>query len=170
MRGSWLPAAVLASTVALAGCGAGAAAPQRPTALVPTHAGTPASSAPVAPGTASSAAVSSPPAISTTASSSLRVTLADNGKTVTMHVGDTFLLALGTQQWTVHVGDQTVVARVPNIMVVLGAQGVYRALKVGSTTLSASGKPACPQGAPCPLYLLGFSVTLHVLARSTSGG
>ena len=160
MRASWLPAAVLAATVALAGCGAGAAAPQRPTALVPTHAGTPASSAPV----------SSPPAISTTASSSLRVTLADNGKTVTMHVGDTFLLALGTQQWTVHVGDQTVVARVPNIMVVLGAQGVYRALKVGSTTLSASGTPACPQGAPCPLYRLGFSVTLHVLARSTSGG
>jgi hypothetical protein len=82
-----------------------------------------------------------------------------------MHVGDTFLLALGDQQqWDVQVADQTVLARVPNIMVVRGAQGVYRALKAGTTTLTATGTANCPAGQACPMYAIAFHLTVQVQA------
>ncbi len=165
MRGSWLRGAVLTATVALAGCGAGAAAPHGSSAPTATRSGTSASSTAGAPTTPSSTTSSA-----STAASPARVTLSDNGKTVTLHVGGTFLLALGTQQWTVQIADPTVVARVPNVMVVRGAQGIYRALQPGTTTLEASARPTCPAGVACPLYVLGFRVTLHVLAGSAGGG
>ncbi len=97
--------------------------------------------------------------------SGTRVTMADNGKTVTLHVGQGFLLALGDQQWSVTVADQAVVARVPNVMVVRGAQGLYRALKAGTTTLQAAGRPNCSPGQACPMYIIGFHVTLQVLSQ-----
>lgn len=110
-----------------------------------------------------------PPGSSSSASSTIpspqQVTMADSGKTIAMRVGETFLLALGDQQqWDVKVDDQTVVARVPNIMVVRGAQGVYRALKPGTTTLEATGTAICAQGQPCPMYAIAFHVTLQVSA------
>jgi hypothetical protein len=64
----------------------------------------------------------------------------------------------------VKIDDQSVVARVPNIMVVRGAQGVYRALKPGSTTLSATGTAICAQGQVCPMYAIAFHVGLQVTA------
>lgn len=69
-----------------------------------------------------------------------------------MRAGQTFLLALGAPppDWTVTVANTAVLARVPNVMVVRGAQGIYRAKQAGTTTLQAvshfpceSAHPAC---------------------------
>ena len=97
---------------------------------------------PVACGGASPSATP-PPASSQT------VTLADDGKTITLRVGDSFLLKLGEDYtWVPTVDDQTIVSRAKGITVVRGAQGVYDALKAGKTTLSASGDPICRQSNP----------------------
>jgi hypothetical protein len=83
------------------------------------------------------------------AGSSTTVTLADDGKTITLHVGDSFLLKLGEDyDWTVTVDDQTIVSRAKGIAVIRGAQGVYDALRAGTTTLTAVGDPACRQATP----------------------
>jgi len=77
------------------------------------------------------------------------VTLADDGSTITLHVGDSFLLQLGEDYtWTPIVDDQAIVSRAKGIAVVRGAQGVYDALKVGKTTLTAVGDPVCRQAKP----------------------
>jgi predicted secreted protein len=77
------------------------------------------------------------------------VTLADDGQTVTLKVNETFLLELGEgYDWNITVADQSIVSRVVNILVVRGAQGIYRAHKEGSSTLSAIGDPVCRQALP----------------------
>ena len=65
------------------------------------------------------------------------VSLADDGKTISLAVGETFLLALGDGAWTVDVDNQAVVSRVPNITVVRGAQGVYAAHAAGTAHMTA---------------------------------
>lgn len=72
------------------------------------------------------------------------VTLADNGRTMTLPVGGQFLLALGAGDWTVHLSDPAVVARVPNVTAIRGAQGIFVAKRPGRTTLSAS-EPGGPE-------------------------
>lgn len=157
MKGSWIPSLFLAASVALAGCGA---------VYLPSST----SSSATSPGAAGSPPVSSSVSSSSSSSSDApipapsRVTLQDSGKTITLHVGDTFLLALGDQQWNIHVADQSVVARVPNIMVVRGAQGVYKGLKAGTTTISATGTAPCNAGQVCPMYAIAFHLTVQVLA------
>ncbi len=99
------------------------------------------------------------------------VTQSQNGTKLTMRVGDRFLLQLGDAvTWVPQVADQTIVSRVANIAVVRGAQGVYQANQPGTTTLSATGTPPCPAGAPCALYLIQFSVTIVVLPAPGSSG
>jgi hypothetical protein len=134
-----LPALALAGSLLVAGCGAGSPPPA-------SHAGGD-------PPGASSAPASGP---------ALRVTEADNGRTLTLQVGQTFLLALGDLLWTVHVADPTVLARVPNVLVVRGAQGLYRALRPGETTIHATGRPNCPSGQPCPMFVAAFDLTVRV--------
>ena len=78
-----------------------------------------------------------------------RVTRADNGRTYAMAAGGTFLLDLGgpPPDWQVQVDHPAVLARVPNVMVIRGAQGIYRAMAPGTAHLTAEP---------------GFSVTLVV--------
>lgn len=99
-----------------------------------------------------------------TGSSDLQVTLLDSGKTITLHVGDSFLLYLGdTYQWTVDIADQSIISRVPNIMVIRGAQGIYTAHKVGTTTLTATGNPQCYYSKPpCLMPSILFQITIIV--------
>ncbi len=95
--------------------------------------------------------------------SSITVTRADDGGTVTLRVGDRFLLKLGDDFiWSATVSDQSVVRRVPNILVVHGAQGVYEALREGETDLNATGTPNCPPQQPCPQIAVAFHVHLVV--------
>jgi hypothetical protein len=95
---------------------------------------------------------------------SLTVTLDDQGKTINMAVGDSFLLKLGeAYTWDVSISDQAVLSRVMGIAVIRGAQGVYQAHQAGTVALSASGDPQCRQSQPpCAMPSLQFSVTIKV--------
>jgi len=92
------------------------------------------------------------------------VTLDDRGKTVSLAVGDDFLLKLGEQYtWDISVSDQSIISRIRNITVIRGAQGVYHALKPGTATLTASGDPLCRQSQPaCAMPSILFEVTIEV--------
>lgn len=94
----------------------------------------------------------------------LTISLADNGKTIEMNVGDTALLKLGNEyDWNISIADESIISRVKNIMVINGAQGVYQALKAGTTVMSVSGDPACRASTPpCMMPSLLFQVTIVV--------
>ena len=106
----------------------------------------------------------SSPSDTPTAANSKTVTLADDGQTITLSVGESFLLKLGEDyNWTVTVADQSIVRRVVNITVVRGAQGVYEMHQLGSTTLTATGDPACLQSKPpCAMPSRLFQITVVV--------
>ncbi len=77
------------------------------------------------------------------------ITLDDDGKTITLQVDETFLLKLGEgYDWNISIDDQTVISREVNVLVVRGAQGIYRAHKPGRATLTAVGDPACRKSVP----------------------
>ncbi len=107
-----------------------------------------------------------PPASTATpvASQPRSVTLADDGQTITLHVGDRFLLDLGEGfDWQVNVADPTIVSRVVNVLVIRGAQGIDEAKQPGTTTLTATGDPPCrkaqpPCGAPSRLFRIRVTV------------
>jgi hypothetical protein len=93
------------------------------------------------------------------------VTLHDNGKTITMRPGETFLLDLGIDlyDWTVEVDNRNVLSRVPNIMVIRGAQGIYKAHDPGTATLTATGDPFCRKSTPaCGMPSMIFHLTVTV--------
>ncbi len=93
----------------------------------------------------------------------LTVTQADSGRTLGLHVGDSFLLKLGEDfNWTPTVADQSIVQRVPGVLVVPGAQGIYEAERLGETDLTAVGTLNCPPGQPCPQLAILFRVHLVV--------
>jgi hypothetical protein len=92
------------------------------------------------------------------------ITLDDQGRTVTLAVGESFLLKLGeVYSWDVSISDQAVLSRVRNIAVVRGAQGIYLANQAGSVTLSAAGDPQCRQSQPpCGMPSMLFEITFIV--------
>ncbi|GAP12760.1 hypothetical protein LARV_00496 [Longilinea arvoryzae] len=100
----------------------------------------------------------------TGAGDSKTITLEDSGKTIQLAVGERFLLKLGNEYtWDISISDQTVVERVKNVMVILGAQGLYDALKPGTVTLSATGDPVCNQAVPsCKAPSIQFSIAIEV--------
>lgn len=92
------------------------------------------------------------------------VTLNDRMQTITLNVGENFLLELGEMfTWQVNISDQSVLSRVSNITVVKGAQGVYQAIKPGTVTLQATGDPLCRQSKPaCGMPSILFELTVVV--------
>jgi hypothetical protein len=92
------------------------------------------------------------------------VTLDDRGKTLSMAVGESFLLKLGDVYiWDINVSDQNVLSRAKNITVVAGAQGVYEAHQAGTVTLSATGDPKCRQSKPqCGMPSILFTITVVI--------
>jgi hypothetical protein len=92
------------------------------------------------------------------------ITLNDRGSTIPLKVGDQFLLKLGEGfEWSINISDLSVISRVPNILVVKGAQGVFVAHQPGKVTLSAAGDPLCRQSKPaCGMPSIAFEVTLVV--------
>ncbi len=96
-----------------------------------------------------------------------RVTLADAGRTFRMRPGQRFALVLGgpPPNWRVTVSDTAVLQRVPNVMVVRGAQGIYQARQAGSAVLSAVSHYACESAHPaCLTADRLFRVTIRVSA------
>jgi hypothetical protein len=83
------------------------------------------------------------------AGSDTQVTLADDGRTIMMRVGDRFLLSLGENyEWSIEVEDPGVVSRVVNVLAPKGSQGLYEAHRVGQTALTAAGDPPCRKAQP----------------------
>jgi hypothetical protein len=80
-----------------------------------------------------------------------------------MRVGQSFLLNLGSDGWSVTAADQAIISRIRNIAVVRGAQGVYLAHAAGQTTLDAIGPSPCPNAVPaCEAPVRVFHVTIVV--------
>jgi hypothetical protein len=98
------------------------------------------------------------------------VTLDDDGQTITLQVGERFLLKLGEDyDWTVTVADESVVSRVIGVLVVRGAQGVYEVHRPGSTTLSTTGDPVCRRSQP-PCAAPSRLFRLQVVVQSGASG
>jgi hypothetical protein len=108
------------------------------------------------------AALPTPTAVLLAPSAPIVVTIANDGTTLHLVVGQQFTLDLGNGvDWMVKVADEQVVQHVTGVPLPAGAQGVYEARKPGATVLSAVGIPHCTSGA-CPLFRLGFSVAITV--------
>ena len=92
------------------------------------------------------------------------ITLSDNGKSITLHKGESFLLKLGEMyNWNIQIDNQTVASRAINIMVVRGAQGVYNAHNPGQAVLTGVGDPWCRSSVPAcmmPSILFKLNVTV----------
>lgn len=96
----------------------------------------------------------------------MRITLADNDKTVQVHVDQTVQVALGVQMdWRItSIADPSVISAVPGVnTLVRGTQLIARAHRVGTTTIDAQGAPICPSGQACPMILAVFHVTIDVV-------
>lgn len=92
------------------------------------------------------------------------VTLQDTGSTIHLKIGERFLLKLGENyNWSPIIDNQTVASRVPNIMVVRGAQGLYEAHNSGMATLTATGDPWCLSATPpCEMPSILFKLYIQV--------
>ena len=106
-----------------------------------------------------------PTAVDPAAAGSIIITLADQGSTLKLVVGESFLLKLGeAYTWDITISDPNVLGRVRNIAVVRGAQGVYEALQAGTVTLTAAGDPLCRQSQPaCGMPSIQFKITVMVV-------
>jgi hypothetical protein len=92
------------------------------------------------------------------------ISRADDGKTITLRPGERFVIDLGAGYgWTVDIGDQGVIERVRNVMVMSGAQGMYEAENRGETAVTASGMPECIAATPpCEPRTVSFRVHVKV--------
>ena len=98
-------------------------------------------------------------------STATTITINDNGRTVKLKAGDTFLLNLGSDiyDWEVSIDHQDVLHLKMGILVIQGAQGLYEGLSPGTATLSASGNPHCLNSKPaCMMPSILFSITVIV--------
>lgn len=114
----------------------------------------------ISPPVAVTETVSSPQNIPTTG-----IILADNGKTFILHPSDSFLLDLGmdTFDWTVDIDNQNVLSMVKGVMVIRGAQGIYKANSAGQAVLTAVGNPLCRNSIPaCEMPSILFKITVIV--------
>ncbi len=106
-----------------------------------------------------------PPVAIDHVSSSDTVTLNDNGKTLNLRVGDSFLLNLGTDvyDWDVAIDDQSVISLHMGVLVVKGAQGIFDAHTPGTANLTAVGNPQClKSNPPCMMPSIMFRITVIV--------
>ncbi len=92
------------------------------------------------------------------------ITLADNGRSISLAVGDRFVLALGTDfDWTLGPVEASVLLPLPDGAPGAGVQGTYQAVAPDTVTLSATGDPPCRKVTPpCAAPSILFQVTLVV--------
>lgn len=98
------------------------------------------------------------------------ITLSDNGGSIVLHKGESFLLKLGEMyNWNVAIDNQTVVSRAMNIMVVKGAQGVYDSHDIGRAVLTGVGNPWCLTSVPsCKMPSILFKLNVIVASDNAS--
>jgi hypothetical protein len=152
--------AFVAVAACLAGCvqsGAGLA-PRSPGSTPQGTFPSPSAVATASPAAASESACSPPDA------GLITIGRQNAGTTVAVPTGANVLVKLGTDlMWTVSVGDPAILARVPGVTLVRGAQGLYLAGQAGRTTITAVGDPACRSNQPpCMAPSLEWSATVVV--------
>ena len=140
------------------GTAAPTASPSRPGTVAPLPPSSVTETPPSAP-----AALPTPTAVPLASDAApIVVTIANDGTTLHLAVGQRFTLDLGNgEDWMVKVADEQVVQHVTGVPLPAGAQGIYEARKPGATVLTAVGSPHCTSGV-CPLFRLGFSVSITV--------
>ncbi|HEX5416437.1 MAG TPA: hypothetical protein VFZ25_12280 [Chloroflexota bacterium] len=92
------------------------------------------------------------------------LTIDDNGKTITLHKGEQFLLRLPEgYNWKVSIANPAIVSYATGFAAPGGASGLYVAKETGQTTFSATGDPICRSAnPPCALPSRLFQVTIVV--------
>lgn len=93
------------------------------------------------------------------------ITLEDQRKTISLKVGERFLLALERSGyiWTLNLSDQTVLEAVSDIPPPPGTQGIFEAKQVGQLKLSATGELPCHKATPpCQAATLFFEIDIIV--------
>jgi hypothetical protein len=93
------------------------------------------------------------------------VTLEDGDKTITLRIGDRFLLFLKSpdRTWEVSAFDPAVIKKVADTPLIEGAQGVFEAAGRGQTELVAAGLLPCHKAdPPCMALTLGFVLKIVV--------
>ncbi len=113
-------------------------------------------------GMATVAALSGRPARADAALHTL--TLADNGSTLGVPIGDRIELRLDVNlNWTVSVSDPAVLRRPPGVALVRDVQGLWDAIAPGSSTIRATGDAPCRMSIPaCGVPSILFSATVNV--------
>ncbi len=91
----------------------------------------------------------SPPGMPVPSGGTRVVTLADDGQTIVLFRGTSFVLALGGDfDWQVQIADEAIVGRDQRATAPPDSQGVYLATRPGQTTLTATGNPRCYSAVP----------------------
>jgi len=92
------------------------------------------------------------------------VTLGDDGQTVALLHGTSFVLALDRAfDWHVQIADEAIVSRDQHATSPPESQGVYRAQQPGQTTLTATGDSTCYHAVPrCLAPSRRFRITVVV--------
>lgn len=93
-----------------------------------------------------------------------QITMENAESGVTLRVGQHVLLNLGDRNWSVRVGDETIVRADETMGVPTDSQGYYIALKAGKTKLYATSDPPCREASPpCMLPTLFLEIPVTVL-------
>jgi hypothetical protein len=118
--------------------------------------------------TATVSAEATVPVAESTPGEGRRITLDDNGKTITLKVGERVLLFLGEgYTWDLNIDDLNVLGRVMGVMTIRGSQGLFEGKQAGATALTASGDPECRQSQPpCEMPSRIFEVQVVVQPAS----
>ncbi|MGH9825467.1 MAG: hypothetical protein ACREDR_19720 [Blastocatellia bacterium] len=96
------------------------------------------------------------------------VTLADNGQTINLGMGDHLFVYLGTLYNWSFPPDQpyntNVIAPVPGVgTLIIGAQALLETVNPGQTTLTLDGDPICRNSTPpCEIPSIRFQITVIV--------
>ena len=93
------------------------------------------------------------------------ITFDNVGKTIPLEVGDRFLLFLqkGGYEFNPAVLDTAVLRKVDDVEIISGSQGVFEALKAGSTKLTALGDLPCHKTTPAclaPALFVEFNIVV----------
>ncbi len=89
---------------------------------------------------------------------------AQTAQTFYLTVGDTFMLKLGDDYtWQIQIGDERIVARVPNIRSKADTLWLYQARAVGQIEVQIEGDPVCLNASPpCAMPSVLFQVKITV--------
>jgi hypothetical protein len=89
---------------------------------------------------------------------------ADNGKTITLAAGTCATLSLQPNLvWTTPVSSSKAVTVTDTETFAPDSMWTLNAIHAGDATITSSGRPNCKPGQVCPLFIVEFSVHIHVV-------